>query len=260
MHKKSERYWWYRSKSTLMESLLQHYLLTVQRIDIVGTNSVDRLRVLDLGCGTGSMFGVLAPKGLLYGLEPSRDAIAFAATQKKALLVQAESSAIPFKDRSFDVVALFDSLEHVEDDLSALKETHRILHNKGLLLVTVPAYPWLITWREKQLGHKRRYSKKSLTSVLTQAGFQILFLRYMFAALFPLMVVKAIKDRFLPAPNVLRSDIVMPPEPWNTLLTKWFNAEATISKKVGLPFGTSLVCVAHPLSKSANDVDKKDAV
>ncbi|MGB3977285.1 MAG: class I SAM-dependent methyltransferase, partial [bacterium] len=254
-----ERYWWYRSKSVLMKALLDDYLPSVKNSKHSGSNPIDRLKVIDLGCGTGSMFGVLAPKGSLYGLEPSRDAIAFAVTQKKALLVRAESCAIPFKDRSFDVAAIFDSLEHVDDDLSALKETHRILHNKGLLLVSVPAYPWLITWREKQLGHKRRYSKKSLTSVLTQAGFQISFLRYMFAALFPLMVVKAIKDKLLPAPNVLRSDIAMPPEPWNTLLTKWFNMEANISKKVGLPFGTSLVCVAHPLSKPADDVGKKDA-
>jgi SAM-dependent methyltransferase len=250
MHQKSSRYWWYCAKETLVDALITGYAPVPGNSAGPASGVADQLKIIDLGCGTGSMFGVLSKKGRLVGLEPSRDALTYAATQNRAMLVQAGSCAIPFGEHTFDIVTMFDSLEHIENDLKALEEAHKIIRKNGLLLITVPAFEWLISWREKQLGHKRRYSKTSLVNTLNQAGFHVSFVRYMYAALFPLLVVKVIKDRLFPVPKTLRSDIAMPPEPWNTVLTRWFCGEAHICRKWGLPFGTSLVCVAHPVQES----------
>ncbi len=247
MHQKSCEYWWYRAKRELIRLLLDDVLKTKNSNCNNGVSLVKPIRIADLGCGTGAMFEILAEYGELFGLEPSRDAVSWAATTQKARLVQAESGKTPFVNDKFDLVTMFDSLEHIDDDIQVVQDTFRILRDGGYLIISVPAFQSLMTWRETQLGHKRRYSIKRLHRLLTDNGFEVLFNRYMYAALFPLLVLKTLKDRLLPRPDMLRSDIAMPPEPWNTWLAKWFCLEAKVCKRWGLPFGTSIVCVAKPV-------------
>ncbi len=81
---------------------------------------------------------------------------------------------------------------------------------------------------------------------MESAGFQIIFCSYMYTFLFPILVLKSIKDKLFRRPAAFKSDIVMLPEPWNSLLAFWFGCEARVCARWGLPIGTSLVCIAVP--------------
>ncbi|MCC7449901.1 MAG: class I SAM-dependent methyltransferase [Anaerolineae bacterium] len=77
--------------------------------------------------------------------------------------------------RQFDTITCLNVLEHIEDDLLALKDMHAILRGqRGTLFLLVPAHEWLYGSMDLQAGHYRRYSVAHLRSVLTGAGFNIL--------------------------------------------------------------------------------------
>lgn len=242
MHLTGRDYWWYQAKEEILGLLFRRFA----RIPPVGEDSSHQSRILDLGCGTGTMFGFLAERGRVTGLEPSDNALHFAAMRNKASLVRGGAGAIPFQDSVFDLVAMFDCLEHIENDAEAVRETARVIRDDGLLMVTVPAFSRLSSWRETQLGHKRRYSRSLLVNLLQSAGFRPVFTSYLYAALFPILVLKSLKDKLIQPPRIMKSDIVMLPEPWNGLMAGWFRKEARFCNRFGLPFGTSLVCIARP--------------
>ncbi|MCD4654889.1 class I SAM-dependent methyltransferase [bacterium] len=238
MHLTGRDYWWYQAKEQLMELLLQ-------RIS-PGPVPPDGYNILDIGCGTGTMFGFLAEHGRVIGLEPSSRATEYAVSRHIAQLVRADASKAPFTAESFDIISMFDSLEHMEDDYGALVNARRMIRPDGTLLATAPAFQWLRSWRETQLGHRRRYTVNTLGKLIKTAGFRIHFISYMYAGLFPVLVLKSLKDRIVPPPRTFKSDIVMLPEPWNGMLAKWFIKEASFCNRFGLPLGTSVVCVAKP--------------
>jgi len=238
MHLTGRDYWWYKAKERLMHLVLEQW--------DAGKHSTGNLDILDVGCGTGTMFGFLAELGQVTGLEPSIRATNYAATRHLANLVRADASKAPFASDSFDIISMFDSLEHMKDDEGALINARRIIRDNGILLVSVPAFQWLTSWRETQLGHRRRYTRKTLARKLESSGFHIRFLSYMYAGLFPVLMLKSLKDRLIKPPESFKSDIVMLSEPWNGILASWFSMEAQFCCRYGLPFGTSVVCLAVP--------------
>ena len=159
--------------------------------------------------------------------------------------MRAAAGDLPFPDQSFDKIAMFDCLEHIEQDDRAVREAVRVVRPGGVVMVTVPAFSWLSSWRETQLGHKRRYSRAMLVRLLESAGLTLEFISYMYASLFPILAAKSLKDKIVNVPRKLKSDIVMLPEPWNGLMAGWFIGEAKLCNRFGLPFGTSLVCIAR---------------
>ena len=81
--------------------------------------------------------------------------------------------------RQIDTIVCVNVLEHVEDDLQALKRLRAMLHGPaGRLVLVVPAVPAAYGSIDAALGHYRRYSRSGLRSVLAQAGFSIGSLRY----------------------------------------------------------------------------------
>ena len=69
---------------------------------------------------------------------------------------------MPFADDSFDLAVSLDVIEHLEDDLGALRELRRVVAPGGALLVTVPAYQWLWSGHDEINHHHRRYTRRSL--------------------------------------------------------------------------------------------------
>lgn len=79
----------------------------------------------------------------------------------------------------FDTIMCLNVLEHIEDDLGALKHMYTILEaQQGTLLLQVPAHPWLYGSLDALAGHYRRYNRTTLRAVLTQAGFDVKRLYY----------------------------------------------------------------------------------
>jgi SAM-dependent methyltransferase len=153
-------------------------------------------RVLDCGCGLGWPLKVLSEtqEGVLVGAD--RDLARLARARREvggARLVAADVAHLPFADEAFDKILLSEVLEHLPDDLGALREVRRVLRRGGVLAVTVPNhdYPLLwdpINWTRERLGlapirsgvlggiwtdHVRLYTRAELVDVLVRAGFAV---------------------------------------------------------------------------------------
>jgi SAM-dependent methyltransferase len=80
---------------------------------------------------------------------------------------------LPFANDTFDVVCAMDVVEHVEDDVGALRELTRVLAPHGTLLISVPLHQSHWTAFDEFVGHCRRYEPARLTSLLGQFGLRV---------------------------------------------------------------------------------------
>jgi len=133
--------------------------------------------VVDVGAGIGQLTELLAlavgPKNI-RALEPDpRFAKRFRSRLPHLQLLEKTASSMP-NETTCDTVTSINVLEHIEDDVSELKHYHKWLApSHGCLCLLVPARAELFSSIDKDFGHFRRYSKPSLTEILTKAGFAV---------------------------------------------------------------------------------------
>ncbi len=77
-----------------------------------------------------------------------------------------------------DTAVCMNVLEHLQDDESAVRTFSRRLKAGGLLVLLIPAVPWLFGDIDRRLGHYRRYSKKSARALMRKTGLEAVKLRY----------------------------------------------------------------------------------
>lgn len=134
--------------------------------------------ILDIGCWTGQFERLsvgVAKK--IFAIDPDKKAIIFAKkTIKGPIFTTGSATKLDFKNNTFDVVTLFDVLEHVplDSELKCFKEIYRVLKPKGVLLIITPnKHPIAVLldpafWA---FGH-RHYSKKEMKNLLKSAKFE----------------------------------------------------------------------------------------
>jgi len=152
--------------------------------------------ILEVGAGTGHTARALLEEGyrnLSIG-EIHRNGLLYAKQYGLEKLYQFDLRSPPFREH-FDVVALFDVLEHIGDDTLALRNLHDILRPGGRVIITVPAHRWLWSRIDELSGHHRRYNRKGLSSRLRASGFELLESKYFFAALVPGLLVRSFLSR-----------------------------------------------------------------
>ncbi len=79
---------------------------------------------------------------------------------------------------SFDTVFALNVVEHIENDLLALRNINKLLAADGVVIILVPAYPFLYNGIDKGLEHYRRYTQRMTNATLTQAKFKIIHEQY----------------------------------------------------------------------------------
>ena len=84
-----------------------------------------------------------------------------------------EITALPFADSSFDLVAAFDVVEHVEDDRRVFAELTRVLKPGGRLIFSVPLHPAHWTTFDDYVGHARRYEPAALLALIAGHGLTV---------------------------------------------------------------------------------------
>ena len=84
-----------------------------------------------------------------------------------------EITALPFGEGSFDLVAAFDVIEHVEDDERVFGELTRVLRPDGRLILSVPLHPARWTTFDDYVGHARRYEPGVLQALLARHGLSV---------------------------------------------------------------------------------------
>jgi SAM-dependent methyltransferase len=100
---------------------------------------------------------------------------------------------IPYNEK-FDLICMFDVLEHIQDDKKALTKIAGLLKPAGTLIITVPAYSWLYGAHDKMLQHFRRYSKNTLNETINYSDLKVLKSSYFNTLLFPLVILARLTD------------------------------------------------------------------
>jgi SAM-dependent methyltransferase len=200
-------------------------------------------RVLDLGCGAGSLRTQLA--GLhVIGVDVDPKELA---RNRELASVCAESHTLPFASRSFDFVICHHSLEHFRDPAGVIREIRRVLRPQGRLFVSVPdgrsfsdrLYRLLLCGG----GHFQRFSFDSVVGAIESgtelhlAGWRDLFTSFIFVD----------KRNFVAAPRGRLSGPLPRRMRWLGYLPSWFFGAA----RVFLNLGSRLAdrCFATGLSR-----------
>lgn len=171
------KHFWFLSRKKRILSVFEKY---VSKFD----------RCLEIGSGTGNVSQYLVNAGydMTVG-ELHIQGLKYAQKYGLKKCYQFDLFDPPFENH-FDVIAMFDVIEHLDEDQLALEKCHSVLRTGGgRIVLTVPAFNFLWS-RDDTCGHKRRYTVKSLKQIVNKAGFDILLCRYFFSAIIPLLILR----------------------------------------------------------------------
>lgn len=233
-----DRHWWFVGRRRIILAVLGAHLTPAQH----GQTP----RVLDLGCGTGTMLGYLRRFGEVDGVDADEHAVRYCHTRGHTRVQLLESAALPFPDHSFDLVTALDVLEHIDDDRRALEEIARVLRPGGTFLATVPAHPWMWGAQDEISHHYRRYTMHELEHRILASELELERLTHFNTILFAPIAAVRLARRLRPPRGEPRSDFEMTREgAANRLLAGVFSAEARWLRSRDLPFGVSLLALAR---------------
>lgn len=137
---------------------------------------------------------------------------------------------------------MLDVLEHT-DDKKTLIEIRRILKKGGIIILTVPAFPWLWSKWDEVLHHKKRYTINSLKETLVANNFNLIKMTYLYSFLIlPLLAIRKIKQNI--SKDFYESDFRLSNPLFNFLLNNLSRFEFLLAENFYIPFGTSILAVA----------------
>jgi len=235
MYQAEETMWWYVGMRAISFALLDG-------AGLAETPGRDR-RLLDTGCGTGSMVAHLGRRGRAVGVDLSGEALRFCRTRGVSV-AQAPLGRLPFAAGTFDAVTSFDVLYHrwVEDDQSAVGELCRVLRPGGVLLVRVPALRWLYGAHDEAVYTRHRYTRGELRRLFESAGLVLLRATYANSVLLPALLMRRTLDRVLGRSG---SDVGFLPPPLEHTFRTVLRGEAWLIRHLSLPLGASVLALGR---------------
>ena len=213
--KMEKKHWWFKSRQFWLKTLC--------------TNPKET--IIEVGAGSAiNLKGIQGKKTAIdindYGKEE--------AEKQGITYIIGDAKKLPFKDNSFDTIIALDILEHIEDDMAAIKEWERVA--KKRIILSVPAYQWLWSHHDEINHHKRRYTQKQLRELIKKTNLKIKKISYWNCTLFPLAIIK----RKLCKEN----KITTIPQILNDMFQKIAEREfKNINKNKRYPFGSSIVTI-----------------
>jgi SAM-dependent methyltransferase len=239
-----ESHWWYRGRRRIV----------IDTVTDLATGPAPR--ILDAGCGSGRNMVELARLGSVTGTDVSERALELARERDVGAAELAPLETLPFDDDSFDLITCLDVIEHIPDDVGALRELQRVVAPGGWLVVTVPAYPWLWGRHDEANHHQRRYTKKTLVAAATSAGWQLERLTHFNALLLPAAAAYRLVERRLNPRGDAPSELDRTPAWANRALERVLRGEARVLRGGRhIPFGLSLLGVFRPAGTVPRDAD-----
>jgi SAM-dependent methyltransferase len=237
-----DRHFWFRHRNRVIAA-------------IVGSIVPDLpapFHVLEVGCGTGNTLRVLEQVcrgGSLTGSDPFEEALAIARGRVQCALIRGDVEQLSFP-HPFDLIAAFDVLEHIDDDVAAARRLRTALTPGGRLVVTVPAHQHLWSYADDAAHHCRRYSRDELARLLERCGYTVEYLSHFMCWLYPLMWARrrgsgvrrgSDRDAF----TRTLQDLKVVPGINPVLLWMLASELPLIRRRRVLPLGTSLLAVAR---------------
>ncbi|MFL6845394.1 MAG: class I SAM-dependent methyltransferase [Allosphingosinicella sp.] len=232
------RHWWYRARREILADLIG------RRIRLP-----EDPHILEIGCGTGHNLVMLKRFGRVDAIEIDAAARAIAGQRLGHEVMDSPLPALTgVEDGAYDLVALLDVLEHVEEDRTALESIARKLRPGGRILIAVPAHPWMWSAHDVVNHHKRRYTRRTLRATVEAAGLKVEMLSWFNSLLFPLAATARLAGRVRRKDD---SDDKLPPGPLNALFEGIFRLERYAIGRLQLPPGVSLVAIVSAPSSPA---------
>lgn len=238
MAETESNHWWFSGRRAIISTI-------IQKLDIPKNS-----KILEVGCGTGGNLQMIAKFGQVCAFDIDANAREIALKKTEGfyeIKVGSCPDEIPFSDQRFDLICMFDVLEHIERDSETLIAIKQLLAKNGRILLTVPAYQYLYGPHDEFLHHKRRYSVNQLSKKIVVARLRSVKITYFNTILFPLVAIMRLKDKFLSNSSYGTS---VPPSFVNEILRTLFSAERYLLKYFNLPFGVSLLCVLESIDDS----------
>lgn len=170
------------------------------------TNWIGRLEpesVLDIGCGSGYLTARIAkelPDAEVIGVDYNETSIRMAKRRATTANFQvADAWNLPFDPDHFDVLVFGDIIEHFDTPEDLLWEAQSVLKPDGDVIVSVPAFRWLMGPHDDANKHADRYTKNRLKYVGWKAGLGMVGARYTnFFPLVPYYLFQRVLQREVP--------------------------------------------------------------
>lgn len=229
-----DTHWWFVGRRAILEGFLRPLCDKLRSGD-------KKLRILDVGCGTGANIKMLSQFGEAEGVDVSDDALEFC--RKKGLKVEkGTAEQLPYTDESFDLTTALDVIEHLDDDIAGLKEMFRVTRKGGRSLIFVPAFMWLWGVQDDISHHRIRYTKRQIVDRLKAAGYEIERATYANFTFFTPILGGRLLMRLTGIKPESENNINV--SALNGIFGKLFSAERLWLKNLNFPFGVSIVVVA----------------
>lgn len=233
-------HFWFVSRRAIFTELLDRHVPAL----------ADRDRqILDIGCGAGGMLGLLQRYGKVAGLDVDHEYLTFCRERGFPNVLCGSGYELPFADGRFDLVSLFDTLEHIPEEVAALREVRRVLRPGGLVLISVPAYQWLWSQNDRIAHHCRRYTRGRLEGALREAGLEVVRSSYFNSLLLPLIVpavlLQKLRERLGKLPAGYNNMSVPIARPINRLFAALMSSERYLLRLGNLPLGHSALALAR---------------
>lgn len=224
-------HWWYRGRRDILADYIARY-----------AGLPEDARILEIGCGTGHNLAMLAAFGRVEAIEIDPAARAIASGRLGAAVGGAPLPTLAGVERgAYDLIAVLDVIEHIADDVAALRAMADRLAPGGKILITVPAHQWMWSAHDVVNHHHRRYSKTTLRAAIERAGLTPGKLGWFNSLLFPLAAAARVAGRLTGRDD---SDDSPPVKPLNAAFEAVFRLERHLVGRVPMPPGVSIVALA----------------
>ena len=178
-------HWYFKARNKI---ILNH-------IKSLKTNNNGKLKILNIGVGTGYTSELLEELGQVKSIEYDKESCDLVKQKTKLDITHGSITNLPYEEGSFDIVCAFDVIEHVQNDCLAFKEMRRVCKKSGYIVITVPAFMSLWSSHDVINHHFRRYLKRDIEKLIDRNNLDSHYTSYFNFLLFiPIFVYRKIKN------------------------------------------------------------------
>jgi len=220
--KNQKNHWWFQGRKNIINKI------------IFRINFKKKINILDFGSGSGVNVEMLKKYGNVDLQEVNKIA---RLNLKRIKNINKIYSSLKIKKSYYNLVLVADVLEHVKNPKELLRILKKNIKKNGYILITVPAYQFLFSSKDKALKHYRRYNKKTLKKTIDE--FTLVEMSYFNTLLFiPIMAIilfnKILNIHFIKKVETTPNFII------NKIFFYFFSFEKIILKFINFPFGLSI--------------------
>ena len=207
--------------------------------------------ILEIGCSSGFLIKDLVesfPKAVVVGADVVKEPLYRLSRELPGVpLFRFDLLRCPLPDQSVDILIMLNVLEHIDDDVGALKKALNMLKPGGYLVIEVPAGSFLYDDYDRELCHFRRYDSTEIKRKLNEVGFEVVRHSHLGLVLYPAFVCiklfSKVVGSIMGKRNVVNDQARMTAR--SSLVRVIMEFESNYLAHFKLPFGIRSVSVAR---------------